>query len=43
VDGPRETGKHIVRFDASGLPSGVYLYRIQMGEFTAVRKLAVVK
>jgi len=38
-----EAGSHEIRFDASGLASGVYLYRIQMGGFTAARKMVVMK
>jgi hypothetical protein len=36
-------GRHEARFDASGLDSGVYLYRIRMGGYTAVRKMTVVR
>ena len=38
-----EAGSHAIRFDASGLASGLYLYRIEMGGFTATRKMAVMK
>jgi hypothetical protein len=43
VDGEREAGFHEVSFDASGLASGVYLYRLQAGSFVESRKLAVVR
>ena len=36
-------GKHQVDFDAANLSSGVYFYRIQMGDFTDVKKLVVQK
>ncbi len=36
-------GNHKVKFNASGLSSGVYLYQIQAGEFSAVKKLMLVK
>ena len=39
----KDAGKYSVRFDASGLPSGVYLYRLQTGSFTQTRKLMLVK
>jgi hypothetical protein len=32
-----------VRFDASGLASGVYFYRLKSGEFSAVKKLVILK
>jgi len=38
-----EAGYHQVSFDASGLSSGVYLYRIQAGEFVQTRKMLMVK
>lgn len=43
ADGEYPAGKHGVRFDASGLESGVYFYRIRMGGFQAVKKMAVMK
>ena len=36
-------GTHQVRFDASNLPSGVYLYRLQAGTTSAVRKMTLIK
>ena len=43
VDGRQAEGTHVVPFDASRLPSGVYFYRITAGAFTAVKKLVVLK
>ena len=43
ADGPLAAGYHRVRFDASGLASGVYLYRIEVGAFTATRRMTLVK
>ena len=43
ADGRVAAGNHTVRFDAAGLPAGIYVYKIQMGDFTAVRKMALMK
>ena len=43
VDRAYTQGEYAVSFDASGLRSGIYLYRIEMGGFAAVRKMAVMK
>ncbi|RJP78519.1 MAG: M28 family peptidase [Candidatus Zixiibacteriota bacterium] len=41
--GWREAGVHEVTFDASGLPSGLYLCRLQADDFSAVQKMVLVK
>ncbi|MDZ7374075.1 MAG: T9SS type A sorting domain-containing protein [candidate division KSB1 bacterium] len=38
-----QAGFHTVTFDAKDLPSGVYLYRLQAGDFTSVKKLMLTK
>ncbi|MBM4159151.1 MAG: T9SS type A sorting domain-containing protein, partial [Ignavibacteria bacterium] len=38
-----EAGEHTVRFDASGLPSGVYFYRLTAGEYNAVKKMVLIR
>ena len=43
IDETRAAGWHEVRFDASGLPSGVYLYHIVAGSFTQTRRMVLVK
>jgi hypothetical protein len=43
VQGEMEPGYHQVKFDGSGLSSGVYFYRIQAGAFNQTRKLLLVK
>ncbi|MGB2957281.1 MAG: T9SS type A sorting domain-containing protein [Bacteroidota bacterium] len=43
VNEVKGAGTYRVTFDASGLPSGTYLYRITAGEFTSVRKMTFVK
>ncbi len=43
VEGWLNTGTHEVTFDASGLPSGVYLYRITSGSAVSTGKLVLMK
>jgi flagellar hook assembly protein FlgD len=43
VDGWREAGTHEMTFDGSKLASGIYLAKMQAGEFTAVQKLVLIK
>jgi hypothetical protein len=43
VDGLREAGYGSIRFDATGLASGMYLYRLITGNYAATRKLLVLK
>jgi 5'-nucleotidase len=43
VNEPQSAGAYQVRFDGSGLASGVYLYRIQAGEYTQSRKLMLLR
>ncbi len=43
VDQFMDAGRHAVNLDMNGLASGVYLYRLESGEFTAVRKLMLMK
>jgi hypothetical protein len=43
VNGEQEAGYHEVRFDAGGLSSGVYFYRLQAGNFVETRKLLLVR
>ncbi|MBU1881198.1 S8 family peptidase [bacterium] len=43
VNGYRNVGSHDVTFDASGLPSGVYIYRLNAGDFSASGKMILMK
>ena len=43
VDEELEAGIHTVKFEAEDLPSGVYFYRIEAGQFLKVRKMVLVK
>jgi hypothetical protein len=43
VDGVMPAGEHRVTFDATGLSSGVYLYRLQSGSQVETRRMTLVK
>lgn len=43
VDGDKSTGHYQVTFNGSRLPSGVYFCRIQAGNYTATKKLMLMK
>ncbi|MDZ7343351.1 MAG: T9SS type A sorting domain-containing protein, partial [candidate division KSB1 bacterium] len=43
VNGQLEAGKHNVVFKAGHLPSGVYFIRLTAGQFTQIRKAALIK
>ena len=43
VDGLQSAGRHMVRFDASNLPSGPYVYRLQTGDKIVARTMILVK
>lgn len=43
VDGAQAAGEHDVRFDAGQLASGLYIYRLEAGEFVAQQKMVLVK
>jgi hypothetical protein len=38
-----ETGNHTVSFDASNLPSGIYIYRIETEDFSQSMKMTLLK
>lgn len=39
----KEAGNYTVTFDASNLPSGIYVYHLESGEYRATKKLLLVK
>ncbi len=43
VDGSRHAGSHTVTWDASELASGVYLYRLQAGDYRQTRSMMLMK
>jgi len=42
-NGEQEAGYHEVRFDGSGLSSGVYFYRIQAGDFVQAKRILLLR
>ncbi|TKJ42216.1 hypothetical protein CEE37_00640 [candidate division LCP-89 bacterium B3_LCP] len=36
-------GTHQITFDGTGLPSGIYIYRLTAGDFTGTRKMVLMK
>ena len=43
VDQPLHAGTHAVTWDASGLPSGTYLYRLSAGAFSQTKAMTLMK
>ena len=43
VDGRYTPGRHQVRFDAQGLPSGVYIYQLETGSYQVRKTMLLVK
>ena len=43
VNEEQDKGFHKVDFSASNLPSGVYFYRLQAGDYTSVKKMILLK
>jgi len=43
VNETKPVGNHEVEFDASKLPSGIFFYRLQSGDFTQTKKMMVIK
>ena len=43
VNGMRQAGYHEVTWDATGLASGMYICRVQAGDFTGLQKMMLVK
>ena len=43
VDGMQKPGEHTISFDASGLSSGVYFYRLRLGYFITQKSMLLLK
>ena len=39
----QQSGNHIVKWNASHLPSGIYFYRLQAGDYVQTRKMVLLK
>ncbi|MCA0389355.1 MAG: T9SS type A sorting domain-containing protein [Bacteroidetes bacterium] len=43
VDGETRAGTHEIKFDANGLPSGVYIFRLETGKTSAAVKMVLLR
>jgi len=43
VDGYKPAGNYSVQFNGSNLASGIYLYRLESGNYSAVKKFILMK
>lgn len=43
VEGPTPAGYHVVQFDASRLASGIYIYKLQAGNFVQTKKMVLAR
>lgn len=43
VDEYQSAGDHEYSFDANDLPAGVYLYKLQVGDYSSVKRMTLVK
>ncbi|KAF0215444.1 MAG: hypothetical protein FD178_1728 [Ignavibacteria bacterium] len=43
ISSPMSAGSHAVKFNASNLSSGIYLYRLKAGNFVSIKKMILLK
>ncbi|MBU1919543.1 T9SS type A sorting domain-containing protein [bacterium] len=43
VNGTMASGRHTIAFDGTNLTSGLYYYRLEAGDFSAIRKMILIK
>ena len=43
ADGEQAAGRHQVQWEAEGIPSGIYLYRLTAGTHSSIGKMVLVK
>jgi hypothetical protein len=42
-EGQKVAGEHLLRFNATGLPSGIYFYQLKVGYYKQTRKMIIMK
>jgi ABC-type maltose transport system permease subunit len=43
VDGYQVAGYYEVTFEANDLPAGIYLYKLQVGDYSSVKRMTLIK
>jgi hypothetical protein len=43
VNEQKSAGNYEVNFNAENLPSGIYFYKLQVGEFSEIKKMTLLK
>jgi len=43
VDAYQSAGEYEITFDAQDLPAGIYLYKLQVGQYSSVKRMTLVK
>jgi len=43
AEGYQTAGYYEVNFDATDLPAGIYLYKLQVGDYSSVKRMTLVK
>ena len=43
VDEQKPAGSYEVEFDATGLPSGIYMYQLNAGAYSSIKKMLLLK
>ena len=43
VNGQKPSGRYEIKFDASDLATGVYIYRLNVNDFVSVKKMLLLR